>query len=385
MNQFFFDTLGQLNNLQWIILGLFILVFLFRLYYLLFFEARWLFNGHRGVIANEKSAEPISVLLTVRNEEENLRRLLPQLLSINNVKYEAVAVDDYSLDNTYSVLGAFRKKHSHFRISALNEETRFSEKLAQNIALKAAQYDWVLLLPVDAEAVNNDWLAGFARSTATNNRKVLLGYTGAKPAAGFYNLLYRIEMYRQQTQSAGFILNGVPFVYFENNVAFNRHEYFNLGGYGPKTREPYANLELVINKFIQKKETAVLFSDQTRLTREMKTDKDDYLNLLARSFRIEKYLPAWKRFAIGLTEFFRVFCIPVFLLALLFVWDLWMVSAALIVLLLLVQMIIIKIGQKRLNERKIFIPSLIYGLLMPYYKLFYRWHFNRQGRRKNGR
>lgn len=385
MNQDFFDTLSQLNYFQWIILGLFIIVFLLRLYFLLFFEARWLYSGRKGVIANEKAADPLSVLLTVRNEEENLSSMLPQLLSVNNVKYEAVAVDDYSLDNTYSVLGAFRKKYSHFKISALNEETRFSEKLAQNIALKAAQFDWVLLLPVDAEEVNSDWLTGFARNTATKNRKVLLGYTGIKPAPGIYNLLYRIEMYRQQMQSAGFILNGIPFVYFEENVAFKRQEYFKIGGYGSKTREAYANLELVINKFIQKKETAVLFNEPTRLTRKFTADKKAFLNLLARSYRIEKYLPAWKRFFIGLQTFIRVSCVPVFLLVMFLVWDLWKTTAAFVMLLLVVQMIIIKIGQNRLNERKIFIPSLIYGLLMPYYKLFYRWHFNRQSRGKNGR
>jgi len=29
-----------------------------------------------------------------------------------------------------------------------------------------------------------------------------------------------------------------------------------------------------------------------------------------------------------------------------------------------------------LNERKIFISSLLYDLVVPYFKLFYRWYFN---------
>jgi len=385
MNLAIFDTLDQFSSLQWIILGIFVIALLCRFYYVFFFEARWLFTGRKEVIANEKAAEPISVLLTVRNEEENLSRILPQLLSINNVKYEAVVVDDYSLDNTYSILGSFRRKYSHLKISSLNEETRFSVKLAQNIALKAAQYDWVQLLPVDAEEVHNDWLSAFARNTTTKNRKVLIGYNNIKPVSGIYNLLYRIEMYKQQIQSAGFILNGIPFVYFEENVAFRRREYFNLGGYGSKTREPYANLELLINKFLKKKETAVLFNEPARLTREVKTDREDFFGLVRRSFRIVKHLSAWKRFFIRLDIFLRVTYLPIFIFALLFIRDLWMLSSTLVLLLLLAQMIIIKIGQNRLNERKIFIPSLVYGLLMPYYKLFYSWHFKRQSRSKNGR
>ena len=384
MNQAIFDTLDQLNNFQWIILGVFLAVFLTRLSYQLFFESRWLFS-RKEVIANEKTTEPVSVLLTVRNEEENLKRILPQLLTINNVKYEAIAVDDYSLDNTYAVLGSFRQKYKHFRISSLNEETRFSVKLAQNIALKAAQYDWVLLLPVETREVNNDWLSGFARNTATSQRKVLLGYTGIVPHPGLYNLLYRIENYRQQTKSAAFILNGIPFVYTEENVAFKRQEYFKLGGYGQQTREAYANLELLINKFITKKETAVLFNEPTRLIKQYNIGKEEFLNLLRRSFRIEKHLASWKRFFIEAEDFSRLLYLPLFILTLLFIWDLWMISTALSLLLLGVQMIIMKIGQKRLNERKIFIPSLVYGLLMPYYKLFIRWHFTRFSRSRNGR
>jgi|GEM_PF-242011 len=385
MNHTIFNTLDQLNSFQWIILGLFILVFVVRLYYQLFYESRWLFSNRKAVIANEKTTEPVSVLLTVRNEEENLKRILPQLLTINNVKYEAIAVDDYSLDNTYAVLGSFRQKYSHFKISSLNEETRFSVKLAQNIALKAAQYEWVLLLPVDASEVNNDWLSGFSRNTATRNRNVLLGYTGIAPHQGWYNLLYRIENYRQQTKSAGFILNGIPFVYSEENVAFKRHEYFKLGGYGQQTREAYANLELLINKFMTKKETAVLFNETTCLIKQYITGKEEFLNLLRRSFRIEKHLPAWKRFFITAEAISKVLYLPAFILALLLITDLWMVSMGLSILLLVVQMIIMKIGQKRLNERKIFIPSLVYGLLIPYYQLFVRWNFSRLSRRKNGR
>jgi hypothetical protein len=197
--------------------------------------------------------------------------------------------------------------------------------------------------------------------------------------------LYRIENYRQQTKSAAFILNGIPFVYNEENVAFKRQEYFKLGGYGQQTREAYANLELLINKFITKKETAVLFNEPTRLIKQYNIGKEEFLNLFRRSFRIEKHLASWKRFFIEAEDFSRLLYLPLFILTLLLIWDLWMISTALSLLLLGVQMIIMKIGQKRLNERKIFIPSLVYGLLMPYYKLFIRWHFTRFSRSRNGR
>lgn len=375
-----FEIIEKLTIADWLLLGTFLFLYLVRFYHLLFFTGKIVFKGRKEVISNEQAMEPLSVLLTVRNEEDNLRRLLPQLLTINTVKYEAIAVDDYSLDNTYSVLGNFRHKYSHFKISSLNEETRFSAKLAQNIALKAAQYEWVLILPVEAQEVNRDWLGGFAVNTTTQNRNVLIGYSGIERAPGWYNLLCRIENFEQQIRSAGFISNGVPFVYFEENVAFRKKEYFDIGGYGQKTKEPYANLELIINQFIRKKNTVLLLNSGTSLRKVVKTEKDDFYNLLQRSYRIERYLPRWKRIALQFETYSQVLFLPFLALILPFIFELWPVIAAMVGVLIVSRIIMIKIIQKRLNEPKIFITSLVYGLLMPYYKLFYRGYYSRISR-----
>lgn len=379
------DILDQLTLAERVLLGAFLFVYLCRMYYLVFFTGRSVFRGKKEVIVNEKPTQPVSVLLTVRNEEENLKRLLPQLLTFNSVKYEVIAVDDYSLDSTYSVLGSFRQKFPYFKISSLNEETRFSAKLAQNIALKAAQNEWVLLLPVDASEVTPDWLGGFAVNTTTHNRKVMVAYTGIEPAPGWYNLMCRIENFEQQIRSAGFIANGISFIYFEENVAFRKKEYFDIGGYGKKTKEPYANLELIINQFISKKNTVLLLNQYTSLRRRIKTEKDDYLNLLQRSYRIERYLPKWKRFFLGFETFTQVLYLP-FLLTVLFVFfDLWPFLAGLAGLIIIARIIMIKIIQNRLNERKIFIPSLVYGVFISYFKLFYRWYFSGTSRNNKWR
>ena len=380
MNHTVLDNLWQLNAFEWVLLGAFLLVYLARIYYLLFFVLRVFLKPRHAAVANEVSAQPLSVLLTVRNEEENLQRLLPRLLSINSVNYEVVVVDDYSLDNTYSVLGNYKTKYNNLRISALNEETRFSVKMAQNIALKAAKNDWVLLCPVQGQEPSNDWLRGFSFNTTVRNRNLLLGYTGLTEKPGFYNRLCRLEMFMQQIKSAGFIQNGIPLVYFEDNVAFKKQCYFDLGGFGVQTKEVYANLELIINRFIRKKQTAVLFNEQIRLTKEQDTNRDDYHNLLRRCLKIESYLPAWKRIALAVESFTSLIYLPLLIAALVCFFSFWPIVAALAVLKIVLYLIIMKIAQNRLNERKIFIPSLVYGLIMPYFKMVYRWHFKRQCR-----
>jgi len=57
-------------------------------------------------------------------------------------------------------------------------------------------------------------------------------------------------------------------------------------------------------------------------------------------------------------------------------FELWPIIAGLLFILFISRLVIIKITQKRLNERKIFLSSLLYDLVVPYFKLFYRWYFN---------
>ncbi len=376
----FFDFYQDLTPVGWILWSLFLLVFLVRLYHLLFFTGRLVIGKRKEVISNEQPMQPLSVVLTVRNEEENLRRLLPQLLEINTVKYEAIAVDDYSLDNTYSVLGSFRQKYSHFRISSLNEETRFSSKLSQNIALKAAQNDWVVMLPIETQEVSRDWLGAFAVNTTTHNRNLLIGYTGLATAPGWFNLLCRIENFEQQIRSAGFISNGIPFVYFEENLAFRKGEYFKIGGYGQLTKEAYANLELIVNQFIRKKNTVLLLNQNTSIKRMVQTERDDYYNLLHRSYRIEGYLPLWKQAALVFESLSRMLFIPFLALMSALFFEQWPIIITLAGFLFIGKIMMIKILQNRLNEPKIFIPSLVYGGLIPYFKLFNRWYFKQTSR-----
>ena len=52
------------------------------------------------------SAPAVTVLVPARNEEDNLRRLLPSLLAQRGVAFEAVVVDDASEDGTWAVLEA---------------------------------------------------------------------------------------------------------------------------------------------------------------------------------------------------------------------------------------------------------------------------------------
>jgi hypothetical protein len=159
-------------------------------------------------------------------------------------------------------------------------------------------------------------------------------------------------------------------------VAFQKKKYFELGGHGLKISEQYANLELLINFFIRKKSTTILFQSETAIKKTEELIWNDYLDILKKNLRIEKHLSARKKAVLAFDETTKILFVPAIIAVLIFLFELWPIIAGLLFIMVASRLVIIKLTQKRLNERKIFLSSLLYDLIVPYFKLFYRWYFN---------
>ena len=373
----YFDYLNGLTTFNLVILLVFSGLYLIR------FISRWLSMGRlillKSTNNNQSSKVPVSLISSVRNEEENVKTNFSKLLSIQNANFELVVVDDYSQDNTYVELGRLKERFKNLVVSSLSQETRNSYKLGLNIALKAAKNDWVLLIPAGINTFSSEWL-----KTITNilhdDKTVILNYSNVEKQKGFFNHLYRIEKFLLQMKSFSYALNLLPFVYFEENIVFKREKYFEGGGFTGNINEPYANLELVINKFINRNSFLINLNKESAFFETSVITKKEYFDLIKKSFRIKTHLTAFKRFILSLGDIIRLVYLPFLILVFLIHPGLWLVLSVLIFIRILNDVFIMKIMLNRLNERKIFISSLIYELVVPYVKFVYWLYFRRQSR-----
>ena len=309
---------------------------------------------------------------------------LPTLLTIDGVDYEVVVVDDFSQDNSYLVLGSYKKQYRRLKISSLNQETRFSLKLSQNIALKATNYEWVLPVPVSIAEPKAEWLLSFVQVLNEKNN-VVAGFTSIEKTNNFLNHIYRVGNYWLFMKSTGYILNGVPLVYSDENIAFRKQKYFEIGGYGTKIKEPYANLELLINSFIRKKTTSILFSPESVVRKKQDIQWKDYFDLLKKSFRLERHLSPAKRLFLVTDEVSQLLFLSLLIFLIILLPELWIVYLIMFVIKITGHLLIIKMTLNRLREPKIFISSLVYGTIIPFFNLFYRWYFNYRSRKSRWR
>ncbi len=339
--------------------------------------------NHKDSFRKEQKS-PISILMAVRNEEENLSVNLPYLLSFKYPDYEVIVVDDFSQDNTLTVLGKLRETNPKLKFSTLTQETRFSVKLSQNIALKSAKNDWVLFVPPTLKEFQDEWLENIS-AFDNDSFDTIVHYINVIPSRKIYNKLFRIETFMLYLKSMKYSMFGIPFVFFENNIAFRKEKYFEMGGYGKKIKEPYANLELLINQFLLKKKYRFVLHNDSAIRFSENISRQDFFDLIKKSFRIEKYLSYSKRVLMATDRYLKLTTFLLFVAVIFLFTGVWPIVSITLSFLLILDLLIIKISQNRLNERKIFITSLVYALVMPCFKMVFSWYFNRKFRKQNGR
>jgi glycosyltransferase involved in cell wall biosynthesis len=365
------------HPIDWALIVLFLFLFLLHLVYLLFFVLRAAYYKH--VAAGEKV--PLSLILILNNEEENIDTNLASLLESKENGYEVVAVDNYSQDESVARLNALKSRYPQLRVSSLKQYTLHSIKMAQNIAMKAAQYDWVTVIPPSAGNLQNGWL-NEAGMRLNNGAQTVVNYSNVVPAASFFNLLLRVESFFQQIKSFGFIANGLPFVLSQENVVFQKQLYFNEGGYRGMISEPFAQLELVINSFIRKGPVSMVLSHESAIHMKEDVSRKDYLELVKKEMNIRKHLPFGTRLLLVIFEWMFLLFVPVTALLILRVPAAWPVIVGMVICLITCNLLIIKKLLSRLKEYKLLLPSLLIALFLPFLKIAFRVRYFNYGRKK---
>lgn len=320
---------------------------------------------------NDSPAEErgISILLNIRNESARIESFLTKLLNQNYSNFEIVVVDDFSADSTLIILGVMSRKYPQIKFSSLNQENRSSEKMAMNLALKAAKYDWVLFLNPETNLDDPGYLAKLNEAIAPGTEAVV-AYLNYEAGPGRYNRWSRIERLRAFQKASACQSSASPVFYQQLNVLFHKKIYFDAGGFKGIMNAHFAGLELIFNQ-LRKLNVKYTIAEETRLREDKQADKYEFDDLMRKHVRLYRRLPLRKK-KLDIASLAGKLLFVSGIGTLLFT-DLkfWFFFAPVPVLLWLTDMFLTKSVLKRLAERKIFLSSLAYVFVRPVLYLFY--------------
>jgi poly-beta-1,6-N-acetyl-D-glucosamine synthase len=190
---------------------------------------------------------PVSLIVCVRNEAENLEKNLPYWLEQDYPAFEVIVVDDNSFDKSGEIVLGFRKKYRNLRLVSLDRATRPGKKDALSAGILAARFEILLLTDADCRPAGPDWIKEMQRPVRSAI-EIALGYGPYLKRSGLLNRFIRFEATYTAIQYFSFAHAGIPYMGVGRNLAYRRELFFRTGGFGAHAHLTSGDDDLFINQ-----------------------------------------------------------------------------------------------------------------------------------------
>lgn len=190
----------------------------------------------KGIKEKPKGELPfVSIVVPARNEEKTIADCIISIANSNypNDKFEIIAVDDRSSDNTKNILADLNRQYNNLKVITLSKDSTIKNLNGKPGALQAgidnAKAEIILMTDADC-TVNPDWVFTMSSLYQNNDLGMAAGYTGIKAKKAFEWIQAVEWTYLHTIATAGIGLN-IPLSCYGNNISVLKRDFTNIGGY----------------------------------------------------------------------------------------------------------------------------------------------------------
>ncbi len=240
-----------------------------QLYYLIANHKR--LNSYKPQPETPVNNLPVSVIISARNEYNNLEKHLPLLLDQDHPDYEVVVVNDCSSDLSEFLLKDYEAKYPKLKVVTVNEHERFKtgKKFALTLGIKAAKNEHLLFTDADCEPATDHWLSRMA-SHFTHQTEIVLGYSPYKKDSGFLNLFIRFETLKTAVNYLSAALNGKAYMGIGRNLAYTKTLFFKNKGFASHMHVLSGDDDLFVNQNATPDNVAIEIHPEAHVSTEAK-------------------------------------------------------------------------------------------------------------------
>lgn len=244
---------------------------------------------------------PVSVIVCAHDEEENLRELIPALLSQDYPHFEVIVVNDRSNDNTYDFLLEETQKDSRLKmvnVKSVPDHVN-NKKFAITLGIRAAVNEWILLTDADCRPVSSNWIKTVSERF-DSNLQLVLGFSPYSTSRGFLNAFIRFESLITAIQYLGLAAVGSPYMGVGRNLAYRKSLFLEKKGFNQFQHVIGGDDDLFVNQHSTSKNTAVVFSPESVVTSKPKTSWKSFFYQKVRHLSVGKKYKAGNKLILGL-------------------------------------------------------------------------------------
>lgn len=288
----------ELSDIQILMLVIFCLGLLAQLGYYLFFYSKLAF--YKNPTETSNTSIPLSVIISARNEYENLEKNLSSILEQDYPNFEVIVVNDCSWDDSQKLLEYYQEQYPKLKICTLIEQEKYptGKKFALTIGIKAATYEHLVFTDADCSPVSNQWLRHMAAGFA-NGKEIVLGYSPYKPASGLLNLFIRFEgaMTGMAYFSAALAKN--TFMGVGRNLAYTKSLFFRRKGFAGHQHILSGDDDLFVNEAATPANVAVQIHPDSFVFTDAKKTMEAWSRQKSRHVSTGKYYKAKHQVLLG--------------------------------------------------------------------------------------
>ncbi|MBI1767695.1 MAG: glycosyltransferase [Bacteroidetes bacterium] len=288
-------------------------------------------------------------MICAHDEEENLKELVPQLLSQQYPEFEVIIVEDRCNDGTYDFLLQATKENEKLKMVRVTQKPEHinGKKFALTLGIKAARYDWVLLTDADCRPASAQWIGSMAEKIQEPT-KIVLGFSPYTKSGGLLNAFIRFESFLTGIQFIGLALLGRPYMGVGRNLAYRKELFLDNKGFNSHLGITGGDDDLFVNQHATKKNTVVSIGAEAIVFSKPKTAWGEFLHQKFRHLSVGKRYKFFDKIVLG--AFSLSWMLSWFLVLPVVVLNPLIATASLFFIRLMLAIAVIHVGSRKLGD-----------------------------------
>jgi cellulose synthase/poly-beta-1,6-N-acetylglucosamine synthase-like glycosyltransferase len=220
----------ELNSTS-IICCVFLLMALTQLIYVIFIHGKLSFYKIKEGYSNH-NYPPISIIISARNESDNLFENLPAVLEQDYPNFEVIVVNHQSIDESYNILNAYAQQFPNLRVIEVerSQHLKPGKKLPLTIGIKGAKFEHLVFTDADCKPSSSLWLKSMS-SQFSDSKEIVLGYGPYIKRSGLLNKIIRFDTSWIAMNYFSMALAKYPYMGVGRNLAYTKNVFNSVNGF----------------------------------------------------------------------------------------------------------------------------------------------------------
>lgn len=201
---------------------------------------------------------PVSVVITAKNEHDNLKQNLPFILEQKYPQFEVVVVVNESDDNSGVLLRNLEARYSNLKVVNFEKNVNFfkDKKFPIAIGIKSASYEHILFTTPGCRPASEYWIDQM-QSAFTSKKNIVIGYQSYVEKPNIFNKFLRFDRFQQSIKFLCAALRKKTYTATMENVGYTKTLFYNRHGISEFYDKDTGNDDLFVCKAAKKENVNV--------------------------------------------------------------------------------------------------------------------------------